>query len=318
MTGIAPSQTFDAAINGKIQGYYINANFGLYREACPVKLRGVTSIFGNTQPLYVVGWRIHGQFYASRFGLNVVTAASAGGNSSNQDNPSMRIADLKSWGYCKYWNIKGPLLPAIYGSKAAAGVIIITHQRGNSDKTNISVSQDLGFVKVKSYWEQDTLTRDIVLNQRGWNVGEYDATVHQVRYMITTKKKFTVKQNDKRNTQLSMSGEIPTRIFICLPVLNEKKASSKRTGYSNSGLRLNVDHRMSNNCLKLGISTNYINSNSDRGLSGNDNAGITLELPWLQHLLLELHPDSREIIPHNLYASSNPLEQEVRWSIMKV
>lgn len=61
----------------KIPGAYINASTGAPGGGVSVKLRGVTSIFGNTQPLYVVD----GVFMdnsATSGGLNVVTAASAG------------------------------------------------------------------------------------------------------------------------------------------------------------------------------------------------------------------------------------------------
>ena len=75
--GVAPAQTFDAALNGKITGAYINSNSGAPGGGISVKLRGVTSIFGNTQPLYVVD----GVFMdntATSAGLNAVTAAAAG------------------------------------------------------------------------------------------------------------------------------------------------------------------------------------------------------------------------------------------------
>src|SRR4030095_13007007 len=45
--------------------------------------------------------------------------------------------------------LKGASAAAIYGSRAAAGVIIITTKRGTQGKTKISFSQDLGFVKAR-------------------------------------------------------------------------------------------------------------------------------------------------------------------------
>src|SRR5690242_11022008 len=87
LAGTAPAQTFDAALSGKIPGAYINANSGAPGGGITVKLRGVTSVYGNTQPLYV----IDGVFVdnsTTSGGLNAVTAAAAGGNSSTQDNPS--------------------------------------------------------------------------------------------------------------------------------------------------------------------------------------------------------------------------------------
>src|SRR5438477_11184720 len=94
LTGTAPAQTLDGALEGKIPGAYINANSGAPGGGITVKLRGVTSVYGNTQPLYVVD----GVFIdnsSTSAGLNAVTAAAAAGNAANQDNPSSRIADIR-------------------------------------------------------------------------------------------------------------------------------------------------------------------------------------------------------------------------------
>ncbi|MBO9573560.1 MAG: TonB-dependent receptor plug domain-containing protein, partial [Chitinophagaceae bacterium] len=146
LSGGAPAQTFDAALNGKVPGAYINANNGAPGGGSSVKLRGVTSIYGNTQPLYV----IDGVFVDNKAipaGLNTVTKASAGNNASNQDNPSNRIADIRPEDIDRIEILKGASASAIYGSKAAAGVILITTKRGKSGETRFSFSQDLGFVK---------------------------------------------------------------------------------------------------------------------------------------------------------------------------
>jgi TonB-dependent SusC/RagA subfamily outer membrane receptor len=45
--------------------------------------------------------------------------------------------------------LKGASAAAIYGSRAAAGVVIVTTKRGKQGKTKISFSQDLGFVQAR-------------------------------------------------------------------------------------------------------------------------------------------------------------------------
>src|SRR5690348_12263234 len=54
LSGTAPAETFDEALEGKIPGAYINANSGAPGGGVSVKLRGITSVYGTTQPLYVV------------------------------------------------------------------------------------------------------------------------------------------------------------------------------------------------------------------------------------------------------------------------
>ncbi len=86
---------------------------------------------------------------ATSAGLNAITAAAAGGNASTQDNPSSRIADLRAEDIENIEILKGASAAAIYGSRAAAGVIIIATKRGKQGKTKISFSQDLGIIKVR-------------------------------------------------------------------------------------------------------------------------------------------------------------------------
>lgn len=136
LNGVAPAQTFDAALNGKIPGAYINANSGAPGGGISVKMRGVTSVFGNTQPLYVLDG-VYMDNTATSGGLNAVTAAAAGGNASTQDNPSSRIADLRAEDIENIEILKGASAAAIYGARAAAGVVIITTKRGRQGKTKV-------------------------------------------------------------------------------------------------------------------------------------------------------------------------------------
>ena len=61
--------------------------------------------------------------------------------------------------------------------------------------------------------------------------------------------------------------------------------------------------------VKIGITTNYINSSSDRGLFGNDNAGVTTGIALSSTpSFAELHPDANGNYPVNTFAASNPLQ----------
>ncbi|HMH22125.1 MAG TPA: TonB-dependent receptor, partial [Puia sp.] len=82
----------------------------------------------------------------------------------------------------------------------------------------------------------------------------------------------------------------------------------KNTGYRNSSLRLNIDNRISDR-IKLGVSMNYINSSADRGLTGNDNAGVSLGIALSSTpSFAQLHPDANGNYPNNPFAASNPLQ----------
>jgi TonB-linked SusC/RagA family outer membrane protein len=313
LDGVAPAQTFDAALEGKISGAYINANSGAPGGGISVKLRGVTSVYGNTQPLYVVDG-VYFDNTATSGGLNVVTSALANGSpTSNQDNPSSRIADLRAEDIENIEILKGASAAAIYGSKAAGGVVIITTKRGKQGKTQISVSQDLGFIKARKLLGVRTFTAD-----RAASLSSDSATsVALSQQFLAAQSKGQIYDYEKevygntgfaRNTVLSLSGGNERTSFYFSASQKDEGGIVKNTGYRNSSLRLNLDHRITDN-IKIGISTNYINSSADRGLTGNDNAGVSLGIALSSTPdFAQLHPDALGNYPNNPFAASNPLQ----------
>ncbi len=305
LSGTAPAQTFDAALNGKITGAYINSNSGAPGGGISIKLRGVTSIFGNTQPLFVVD----GVFVdntATPAGLNVVTQAAAAGNASNQDNPSSRIADLRPEEIENVEILKGAAAAAIYGSKAAAGVVIITTKRGKAGKTAINFSQDLGVIKVRKLLGARPLDVKKVTDQ-GWDVNEFNAAVAAGK-VYDYEKEIYGETGLLSNSILSLSGGSERTSFYLSVSHRDEEGIIARTGYKANSIRLNIDHRISDN-VKLGLSTNFINSSSDRGLTNNDNAGVTYGVALSSTPnFTELHADALGTYPRNKYAASNPIE----------
>jgi hypothetical protein len=113
LSGTAPAQTFDAALNGKITGANIVANSGAPGGGMSVKLRGVTTFYGSTEPLYVVDGIIVNNRAVSG-GLNAITNAGPGGNTSTQDNAPGRIADINPADIENIEVLKGASASAIY------------------------------------------------------------------------------------------------------------------------------------------------------------------------------------------------------------
>ena len=85
----APS--LENALAGRIAGAQVSANSGAPGGGNQIRLRGVTSVFGSADPLYVVdGVIVSNDVIQS--GLNAVTSAARSSNASNQDNGVNRIA----------------------------------------------------------------------------------------------------------------------------------------------------------------------------------------------------------------------------------
>ncbi|HMH23659.1 MAG TPA: SusC/RagA family TonB-linked outer membrane protein [Puia sp.] len=306
LTGIAPAQTFDAAISGKIPGANITANSGAPGGGISIKLRGVTSIYANSQPLYV----IDGVFWdntSTQPGLNTVTIAAAGGlAASNQDNASSRISDLNPQDIENIEILKGASAAALYGSKAAAGVIIVTTKKGRAGKTKINFSQDIGQARISKLLGQRPLT-DAIVTAQGWNVAEYDAYKASGKHYDYEKEIYGNKPL-LSNSRLSISGGNEKTSFYAAGAIKDEKGIIDHTGYKNYSIRLNMDHKVTDK-ITLGFTSTYINSSSDRALTNNDNAGATIGVALSSTPnFTELHQNANGSWPRNKYAASNPLE----------
>jgi TonB-dependent starch-binding outer membrane protein SusC len=313
LNGVAPAQTFDGALNGKIPGATIVSNTGAPGGGQSIKLRGVTSVYGNTQPLYV----IDGVFIdnsSTSAGLNFVTSAQAGGAlTSNQDNPSGRISDINAEDIENIEILKGASAAAIYGSRAAGGVIIVTTKRGKVGKTHITFSQDLGFIKVSKLLgvRQFTAQTAASLSRDSLTGLKYAAEFTSAKangQLYDYEKEVFGNTGFARNTLVSVSGGNDRSTYYFSAGTKDESGIVKNTGYRNTSIRFNFDHHISDN-VKFGISTNYINTSANRGFSGNDNAGVTLGIALSSTpQFAQLHPDQFGNYPNNPFAASNPLQ----------
>jgi TonB-linked SusC/RagA family outer membrane protein len=313
LSGTAPAQTLDAALEGKIPGAYINANSGAPGGGVSVKLRGVTSVYGNTQPLYVVDGVFVDNSVTSA-GLNTVTSAASGGSpTSTQDNPSSRIADINPEDIENVEILKGASAAAIYGSKAAAGVIIITTKRGRQGKTSINVSQDLGLITARKLLGVRQFTADRAASLSGDSatsaaLRQEFLDAQSAGHIYDYEKEIYGNTGFARNTEISLTGGNEQTSFYFSANQKDEDGIVKNTGYRNTGFRLNVDHHITDK-IKIGLSSNYINSSANRGLFGNDNLGVTTGIALSSTpSFAELHPDAIGNYPINTFAASNPLQ----------
>ncbi|MEI6555322.1 MAG: TonB-dependent receptor [Paludibacter sp.] len=125
-----PVSSLDQALQGRVSGVTVNANSGQPGAAASVYIRGIGSPNGGTGPLYVVDGVIVGNISYL----------------SPSDISSLEV-------------LKDASSTAIYGSRGANGVILVTTKKGtDSPKANISVDTYFG---VQNRWRKiDLMKRD--------------------------------------------------------------------------------------------------------------------------------------------------------------
>src|SRR2546421_2377123 len=143
----APAQSLEQAMQGKVAGAAISMNSGAPGGGAQVQIRGVTSILGNGQPLFVMDGVIISNDAISD-GANSVTGAGnrslATGIGGTQDALVNRLADLNPAEIESIEILKSAAATAMYGSRATNGVVIIRTKRGAGGAPRFHLTSRVG------------------------------------------------------------------------------------------------------------------------------------------------------------------------------
>ncbi len=140
-----PFTTLDNAIAGKAAGVNVTKSDGTPGGAVRIRIRGSSSLLGGNNPLYVVDgvpMQINSNFISPGYDVsspvgNDVTGAGgvSAGMSTSFINGLNNLGGLNVDDIESITILKDASSTAIYGSKAANGVVIITTKRGRKDMT---------------------------------------------------------------------------------------------------------------------------------------------------------------------------------------
>jgi TonB-dependent starch-binding outer membrane protein SusC len=308
----APTGTIESALQGKIPGATIQANSGAPGGGLQVNLRGVSTIVGDLEPLYVVDG-IAVSDVAIPNGANAVTQAQAGGNPRNQDNAVNRIADINPEDIEKIEVLKGGSAAAIYGSKATNGVVFITTKRGQVGKPQFNISQRFGFsARANSLGSRTFNTLDEALA-----VFSDTATVtalFQPGRTFDNEKELFGRKPFSYETDASVSGGTENTKYYVSALVKDEGGIATNTGYKKQSLRSNLDQELGGG-FQVAVNLSGTHSLSARGLSNNDNSQTSPFLvfpvtPNFVDLRANQVADTLSIsdFPNNPFAKSNPLQ----------
>src|SRR5690606_40959254 len=147
----------DGALYGKVTGANIRSNSGAPGGGMSIQLRGLSSLVGASQPLIILDG-----VYVNNTTQSTGRATVSGAGNSSQDDGSNRLADINPDEIENIEILKGPSAAAIYGTRANAGVIIITTKKGKEGRTKVSISEDFGLttpLKLLGYddWSEEKI-----------------------------------------------------------------------------------------------------------------------------------------------------------------
>jgi len=250
---VTPVANLAQGIQGRVSGLDMRQNSGTPGGNISVRIRGTNSINGTSEPLYVID------------GIQIsATSAINAANPLSQINPS----DIESVEV-----LKDASATAIYGARAANGVVLITTKRGKDGVTNVSydgyigqqeTTRKLGILNATQFAELENATYSpTVIYPNPSSVGQ------GTNYLDLIFRKAMI-----QNHQLSVtSGNNKTQIAIGANYFKQDGVI-KNTDYERYAFRANIDHRISDH-FKIGTSLYYTATGENRLNAGGTGVNVT-------------------------------------------
>lgn len=306
LTGTTQIQTADGALYGKVSGANIRMNSGAPGGGINIQLRGLSSLTQASAPLIVLdGVYINNSF--QRTGRASVTGAGA----ANQDDGSNRLADINPADIENIEVLKGPSAAAIYGTRANAGVLVITTKKGAAGKTTISFGQDIGFgsplrMMGVDNWSEAKINSFFPAARRAIELTRFQSAVAANNF-INYEDYFYGNTASLLNSRISIRGGDEKTKFFVSGSLTDEGGIVRRTGFERQSIRANIEHKLSKDIV-LTVNSNYIRTNTDRGFTGNQNnsgASIGYNIAYVPNYF-DLRPVNG-VYPANPYFAENPV-----------
>lgn len=253
-------KSVDQMLQGRTSGLYMVQNSGMPGASSSVRIRGGNSISGGNEPLYII---------------DGVPVYPSGGSSHTELNPLNTIPtnDIESIEV-----LKDASSTAIYGSRGANGVIIVTTKRGQSGKTNVSFESYWGVENIaKDFNLLDAATFEKLSNESLVNSGGKPAYDESSPSPTTDWQELTKNKNALlQNYQLTVSGGNEKSTFLTSFNIYDQKGTIRATDMKKFAFRANLEHKISAT-MRMGV--NLTLTKVDNNRVGNSVLGSRLTTP---------------------------------------
>lgn len=154
------------SLEGRVSGVQVTNLSGTFGAAPKIRVRGATSIYGNSKPL----WVIDGVIYED----NVDVSADELSSGDAKTLISSAVAGLNSDDIESFTVLKDGSATSIYGARAMAGVIVITTKRGTAGRASVNYTGEFSSRMKPSYSEYNIMNSQEMMSvykemeSKGW------------------------------------------------------------------------------------------------------------------------------------------------------
>lgn len=248
-------QSFDQALQGKAVGVNINIPNGVLNNPPVFRVRGINSINLSSFPLIVID------------GVPTFTDNVSGTSAANNPLSNLNPADIESIDI-----LKDASATAIYGSRASAGVVLITTKRGKQgQKTRVNYDGWAGWTEAARL--PDLLNAEQYIMMK--NEAATNARLAQQFFpdeingnpVDTRWYDYIYRTGFSHNHSLSFSGGSDQTNYYLSLGYTDQEGMLKKNDFSRKSARLNLDHRLGK-LFSVGTTIGYSN-----GLNSAPNTG---------------------------------------------
>jgi TonB-linked SusC/RagA family outer membrane protein len=245
-----PVANIAQGLQARVAGVQINQNSGAPGGNISVRIRGTNSINGSSEPLYVID------------GIQI---SNGGGITDVSPLSTINPNDIESVEV-----LKDASASAIYGARAANGVVLITTKRGKNGVTRVTFDSYYGTQKVNKTLdvlnasEFAQLENEVFKNTYYPDPASLGEGVNWQSYIF--------RKAPIQNHQLSINGgNEKTQLAMSLNYFDQE-GTFIGSGFKRYSYRLNLDHRLSKS-IKIGTSILGSYSVNDGIQTGGENIG---------------------------------------------
>ncbi len=243
-----PVTGFNDALQGRSSGVQVRQSGGDLSGKFSISIRGTGSVTGNNDPLIVVDG-------VPLFSTNFSTI-------NPQDIASMDI-------------LKDASATAIYGARAANGVVIITTKQGKAGRTTFSFNTDLGFEQIIGGYDVMSTEEQRLLFVEGFknsnrSTAVYDDPTNPVWQTDTDWQKLGTRNGIRQNYNLGFSGGSEKNLYSGSVSYLNRKGVLVNTDLQSWSLRLNIQSKVND---WITITSNVSGSFQKQNVQNNDDWG---------------------------------------------
>ncbi|MEI9958634.1 MAG: SusC/RagA family TonB-linked outer membrane protein [Ferruginibacter sp.] len=287
------SPSVDKQLAGRAAGVQVTNTGGSINTPARIRIRGIASITGNNDPLIVVD------------GVPMISGDVAAVGHSNT------LGDINTSDIETIDVLKDGSATAIYGSRAAGGVILITTKKGVKGKSKINYDATFGFSSVaKKFALLNAKEFETIANEKLTNAGQaIRAGVNASADTSDTDWQAAVMNNNAsvQNQTLSLQGgSDKTTYYFSLNYSNQKGVIVSNSNRA-FRIRMNLDHEV-NKFIKIGNNLS-ISRQEDYGQNEGSNA-LGGSIASTLRLLPNVSPYAKTLSGYNiLYPTANQIDK---------